>query len=138
MSEPRHDIQRVTSGAPWEDLVAYRRAVRVGSQVFVAGTVSVDEAGQPYAIGDAEAQTSRCLEIIAQALDKAGSHISHVVRTRLFVTDMSVETQRAVAQAHRKVFSAFPPACSMIGVAALASPDFIIEIEADAVIPPGV
>ena len=138
MSDPRHDIQRVTSGAPWEDLVAYRRAVRVGHQVFVAGTVAVDADGQPFAPGDAAAQTSRCLEIIAQALDKAGSHISHVVRTRLFVTDMRVETQRAVGEAHRKVFADFPPACSMIGVAALAGPDFIIEIEADAVIPPGV
>ena len=137
MTQARSDIQRVTSGAPWEELVAYRRAVRVGQQVFVAGTVAVDENGQPFAPGDAEAQTSRCLEIIAQALDKAGSHISHVVRTRLFVTDMSVETQRAVGQAHRKVFADFPPACSMIGIAALAGPDFIVEIEADAVIPPG-
>lgn len=137
MTQVRPDIQRVTSGAPWEELVAYRRAVRVGQQVFVAGTVAVDENGQPFAPGDAEAQTSRCLEIIAQALDKAGSHISHVVRTRLFVTDMSVETQRAVGQAHRKVFAEFPPACSMIGIAALAGPDFIVEIEADAVIPPG-
>lgn len=137
MTQARSDIQRVTSGAPWEELVAYRRAVRVGQQVFVAGTVAVDENGQPFAPGDAEAQTSRCLEIIAQALDKAGSHISHVVRTRLFVTDMSVETQRAVGQAHRKVFAEFPPASSMIGIAALAGPDFIVEIEADAVIPPG-
>lgn len=137
MTQARSDIQRVTSGAPWEELVAYRRAVRVGQQVFVAGTVAVDENGQPFAPGDAEAQTSRCLEIIAQALDKAGSHISHVVRTHLFVTDMSVETQRAVGQAHRKVFAEFPPACSMIGIAALAGPDFIVEIEADAVIPPG-
>ncbi|WP_440959550.1 Rid family hydrolase [Oceanicaulis sp. LC35] len=138
MSQDRPDIQRVTSGAPWEDLVAYRRVVRVDRQVFVAGTVAVDETGQAFAPGDAGAQTSRCLEIIADALDKAGSHISHVVRTRLFVTDMSVETQRAVGAAHRRVFADFPPACSMIGVAALASPDFIIEIEADAVIPPGV
>ncbi len=137
MSCSRPDIQRVTSGAPWEELVAYRRAVRVGHQVFVAGTVAVDADGQPFAPGDAAAQTSRCLEIIAQALEKAGSHISHVVRTRLFVTDMSVETQRLVGAAHRKVFADFPPACSMIGVAALAGPDFIIEIEADAVIPPG-
>ena len=137
MTQARSDIQRVTSGAPWEELVAYRRAVRVGQQVFVAGTVAVDENGQPFAPGDAEAQTSRCLEIIAQALDKAGSHISHVVRTRLFVTDISVETQRAVGQAHRKVFADFPPACPMIGIAALAGPDFIVEIEADAVIPPG-
>jgi len=137
VNQDRPDIQRVTSGAPWEDLVAYRRAVRVGHQVFVAGTVAVDETGQAFAPGDAGAQTSRCLEIIADALDKAGSHISHVVRTRLFVTDMSVETQRAVGEAHRKVFAEHPPACSMIGVAALAGPDFIIEIEADAVIPPG-
>lgn len=135
MSKTENGVMRVTTGAPWEELVAYRRAVRVGHQVFVAGTVAVDENGQPFAPGDVEAQTSRCLEIIAQALDKAGSHISHVVRTRMFVTDMRPETQRAVGQAHRKVFADFPPASSMIGVAALAGPDFIIEIEADAVIP---
>jgi len=129
------NVMRVTTGAPWEELVAYRRAVRVGNQVFVAGTVAVDDQGQPVAPGDAGAQASRCLEIIAQALDKAGSDISHVVRTRMFVTDMSPETQRAVGQAHRKVFAGFPPASSMIGVAALAGPDFIVEIEADAVIP---
>jgi enamine deaminase RidA (YjgF/YER057c/UK114 family) len=137
MTRPRDDIQRVTSGAPWEELVAYRRAVRVGNQVFVAGTVSVDAKGQPFAPGDPGAQTSQCLEIIAQALDKAGSHISHVVRTRLYVTDMRPETQRAVGQAHRQVFAEFPPASAMIGVAALAAPEFIVEIEADAVIPPG-
>jgi enamine deaminase RidA (YjgF/YER057c/UK114 family) len=137
MTKPRHDGQRVTSGAPWEELVAYRRAVRVGDQVFVAGTVSVDAKGQPFAPGDAGAQTSQCLEIIAQALDKAGSHISHVVRTRLYVTDMSPRCSARWAQAHRKVFADFPPASAMIGVAALAGPEFIVEIEADAVIPPG-
>lgn len=137
MSDPRPDIQRITSGAPWEERVGYRRAVRVGQLVFVAGTVAVNADGQPHAPGDAGAQASRCLEIIAQALDKAGSHISHVVRTRVFVTDMRPETQRAVGEAHRQVFADFPPASSMIGVAALAGPDFIVEIEADAVIPPG-
>ena len=137
MATNQDGVLRVTSGAPWEELVGYRRAVRVGDQVFVAGTVAVDEAGQPFARGDAGAQTERCLAIIADALTRAGSDISHVVRTRVYVTDMRPEVQRAVGAAHRAMFSEFPPASAMIGVAALAGPDFIVEIEADAVIPPG-
>ncbi|MGJ3231274.1 MAG: RidA family protein [Oceanicaulis sp.] len=124
---------RITSGAPWEDKVGYRRAVVAGDHVYVAGTVAVDEAGAPFAPGDAGAQAARCLEIIVAALKEAGARPDDVVRTRMFVTDMRPETQGAVGAAHNAVFGACPPASSMVGVSALAHPDFIVEIEVDAV-----
>jgi len=127
-------VQRITSGAPWEDKVAYRRAVRVGDQVFVAGTVSVGVDGKVHAPGDPGAQAARCLEIIADALRQAGAEPRHVVRTRMFVTDMRRETQAAVGKAHHDMFKDCPPASSMIGVSALADPAYLVEIEADAVI----
>ncbi|WBQ08984.1 RidA family protein [Hyphomonadaceae bacterium ML37] len=128
------DRQRISSGAPWEDRVGYRRAVRVGDHVWVAGTVAVDAQGRPFAPGDAGAQAARCLEIIVAALAEAGARPDHVVRTRMFVTDMAPETQAAVGAAHRAVFGSCPPASTMVGVSALAGPEFIIEIEAEAVI----
>lgn len=127
-------VQRITSGAPWEDKVGYRRAVRVGKQVFVAGTVSVGPDGEVHAPADPGAQAARCLQIIADALKQAGAEPRHVVRTRMFVTDMSPETQAAVGKAHHDMFKDCPPASSMIGVSALADPAYLVEIEADAVI----
>jgi enamine deaminase RidA (YjgF/YER057c/UK114 family) len=127
-------IQRITSGAPWENKVGYRRAVRVGNQVFVAGTVSVGVDGAVHAPGDPGAQAAGCLQIIADALKQTGAQPHHVVRTRMFVTDMSPETQAAVGAAHHEMFKDCPPAASMIGVSALADPAYLIEIEADAVI----
>ncbi|KAA5804486.1 RidA family protein [Alkalicaulis satelles] len=125
---------RITSGAPWEDRVGYRRAVRCGDQVFVSGTVSVDADGRPHAPGDAGAQAERCLEIILAALAQFEAGPEHVVRTRIYVTDMAPESQAAVGAAHRAVFAAHPPASTMVGVSALAAPDFIVEIEADAIL----
>lgn len=127
-------VQRITSGAPWETKVGYRRAVRVGPHVFVSGTVSVEPDGSVHAPGDPGAQAARCLEIILAALEKAGAGVEHVVRTRVFVTDMSPETQTAVGAAHLAVFADHPPASAMIGVAALADPHHLVEIEADALI----
>ncbi|XBQ16249.1 MAG: RidA family protein [Oceanicaulis sp.] len=126
---------RVTSGAPWEDKVGYRRAVVAGDHVLVAGTVAVGEDGGCHRPGEAGPQAERCLQIIVKALEIAGARPEHVVRTRMFVTDMTPETQAAVGEAHRKVFGACPPASTMVGVSALAHPDFVVEIEADAVLP---
>lgn len=128
-------VLRITSDAPWEDKVGYRRAVVHGGLVWVAGTVAVGEDGRPFAPGDAGAQAGRCLEIIARALEAAGTDTAHVVRTRMFVTDMSPQVQAAVGEAHRRVFGAHPPASTMVGVSALATPDYLVEIEADAVLP---
>ncbi|GGE50788.1 hypothetical protein GCM10011367_27110 [Marinicauda pacifica] len=128
-------IRRIPSGAPWEDRVGYCRAVVHGDQVWVAGTVSVGRTGHVHAPGDVGAQAERCLEIIADALTQAGTDTAHVVRTRIFVTDMNAQTQAAVGAAHLAVFGAHRPASTMIGVAALAAPDYLVEIEADAVLP---
>lgn len=124
---------RISSGAPWEDKVGYRRAVVAGDHVFVAGTVAVGADGAPFAPGDAGAQAARCLEIIVAALKEAGAAPEDVVRTRMFVTDMGGETQAAVGAAHRAVFAACPPASTMVGVSALAHPAYLVEIEADAI-----
>lgn len=128
------EIERFSTGAPWEDKVAYRRAVKAGNQIFVSGTVAVGEDGEPFAPGDPGAQAARCLEIIARALAHFGAGPQHVVRTRMFVTDMHPDTQAAVGAAHHAMFNASPPASSMIGVCALAHPSYLVEIEADAVL----
>jgi enamine deaminase RidA (YjgF/YER057c/UK114 family) len=127
-------VERVTSGAVWEDRVGYRRAVKCGPHIWVAGTVAVGEDGQAVAL-DMEAQTRRCIEIIEAALKELGANLSHVMRTRIFVTDMSVEAQAGFARAHSAAFGDHPPASTLVGVAALAAPEFIVEVEADAFLP---
>jgi enamine deaminase RidA (YjgF/YER057c/UK114 family) len=127
-------IERVTSGAVWEDRVGYRRAVKNGPHIWVAGTVAVGPDGQALG-GDMEAQTRRCIEIIEAALKELGADLSHVMRTRVFVTDMSAEAQPGFARAHSAAFGDHPPASTLVGIAALAAPEFIVEVEADAFLP---
>ena len=127
------EFQRVSSGAPWEKRVGYCRALRAGDHVYVTGTASVAEDGSVFAPGDAYAQTRRCLEIIAGALAEVGADLSTVVRTRMFVTDIS--RWQEYGQAHGEVFAAHPPTTTMVEVRALIDPAMLIEIEADAVIP---
>jgi enamine deaminase RidA (YjgF/YER057c/UK114 family) len=129
-------LQRVRSGAIWESKYGYCRAVRVADQIWVSGTVAVDEDKNPYAPGDAEAQTKRALEIVRKAIEELGGHIDDVVRTRMFVVDLDDAKQDAIGRAHGVMFKDFPPAATMVGVAALIDPVFIVEIEADALIQP--
>ncbi len=124
-------FERVSSGAPWEGLVGYCRAVRAGNLVVVSGTAPVGPDGQTFAPGDAYAQTRRCLQIIVEALGRLGAHPADVVRTRLYVTDIT--RWREYGRAHAEVFAAHPPATSMIQVAALIDPAMLVEIEAEAV-----
>ncbi len=124
--------QLVSSGKPWEAIVGYSRAVRVGNHVIVAGTVSTELDGTPHAPGDAYAQAKRCIEIIEAALGEAGATLADVVRTRMFVTDIS--RWEEFGRAHGEFFSEIRPATSMIGVAALIDPAYLVEIEADAII----
>ena len=124
--------RRIHSGAPWEGVVGYCRAVVAGSQVSIAGTTAVDEAGELVGVGDAYRQTRRCLEIIEHALETAGAGLSDVVRTRLFVTD--IEQWESIAQAHREVFGSSPPATTMVEVSRLMDPRMLVEVEADAVV----
>lgn len=123
--------QRVYSGAPWEAAVGYCRALRTGNRIFVTGTASVTD-GAVHAPGDAYAQTRRCLEIVENALAELGAGLSHVVRTRLFVTDIS--RWREYGRAHGEVFAEHPPTTTMVEVRALIDPEMLVEIEADAVV----
>ncbi len=124
--------QRISSGAPWEPIVGYSRAIRTGNHVYVSGTAPLGPDGEVVGGDDAYLQTTRCLEIIAAALAEAGAELRHVVRTRMFVTDIS--RWEEFGRAHGEVFGAIRPATSMVEVSALISPEMLIEIEADAVI----
>ena len=129
------DFQRTFSGAPWEARVGYCRALRAGTQIFVTGTAPVAEDGTVVAPGDGFAQAKRCFEIISQALASLGADLSCIVRTRMFVTDIS--RWEEYGRAHREFFAAHPPATTMVEVKSLIEPDMLIEVEADAVCPKG-
>lgn len=127
--------QNISSGAPFEAVVGYSRAVKVGDMVFVAGTTAVDETGKVHAPGDAEAQTDYVLRKIERALAQAGAGFADVVRTRIFVTD--IKAFDAVGRAHGRVFKDIRPASTMVEISALVDPAMIVEIEVDAVIGAG-
>lgn len=123
---------RIHSGAPWEAEAGYCRAVRRGAVIAVSGTTAVGEDGGIVGEGDAYAQAARCIAIIEAALERAGASLSDVVRTRMYVTDIS--QWRAVARAHADAFGDIPPATSLVEVKGLIDPRMLVEIEADAVV----
>ncbi len=123
--------QQVSTGSPWEDVVGYSRAIRVGETVHVAGTTAMRD-GQVVGLGDAYTQARVALEIIVAALAEVGASPQDVVRTRIFLTDIS--RWQEVGRAHGEVFRDVRPASSMLPVAALIDPDLLVEIEADAVV----
>jgi isochorismate pyruvate lyase len=125
-------VQRVFTGTDWEQQVAYCRAIRVGNQILVSGTVPVGEDGQTFAPNDAYAQTRCCLAIIEQALQELGADCSHIVRTRMFVTDMGRWAD--YARAHREVFANHPPTSTMVEIQGLVNLDMTVEIEAEAIV----
>ncbi len=120
---------RTFSGAPWESKVGYCRAIRAGDHIYVTGTAPVAEDGSCYAPGDAYAQAKRCIEIIERALSDLGAELSCVVRTRMFVTDIS--RWQEYGRAHGEFFADHPPATTMVEVKSLIDPEMLIEIEAD-------
>jgi isochorismate pyruvate lyase len=124
--------ERAFTGARWESEISYCRVLRKGNQVFVTGTAAVDEDGKVYAPFEYYKQTRRCLEIIAENLDKIGATMKNITRTRMFVTNIA--EWREYGKAHKEFFAESPPATTMVEVSSLISPGMVIEIEADALV----
>ena len=124
--------QNISSGHPWEPTLGFSRAVRVGRHVFVTGPAATAAPAATVGVGDVEAQTRRCLEIIAGALAEAGASLADVARTRVML--VNIDDWEAVGRVHGEVFGAIRPASTLFQVSRFINPDWLIEIEVDAVI----
>ena len=122
--------KNISSGTPWESIVGYSRAVRIGNHIWVSGTTATDENGKIVGVGDAAAQTRYALQKIGRALEEAGVTFADVVRTRTFVTDIS--QWEAIGRVHGEYFGDIRPTATMVEVRKLIDPDHLVEIEVDA------
>ena len=124
------DRERISTGMKWESIVGYSRAVRVGDRIYVTGTTATDEDGNIVGVGDAYAQTVQTIRNIERALERLGMTLEHVVRTRMFVTD--IQRWEEYGRAHGEFFRRIMPATTMVEVSRLIDARMLIEIEADA------
>lgn len=123
----------ISTGGPLEEKYGYSRAVRIGNVIKVSGTCSTDADGTTVGVGDVAAQISRCFEIIASALEGAGSGLGDIVINRVYLTNIA--DAPAAGEAHGQIFGDVRPACTMMAVSALVNPEFLVEIECEAIVP---
>jgi enamine deaminase RidA (YjgF/YER057c/UK114 family) len=127
--------KNVPSGSPFENSIGFSRAVRMGGVIAVSGTAPILPDGSTAAKGDVYGQTKRCLDIMKKAVEDAGGHLSDVIRTRIMLVDIS--TWEKAAQAHGEFFADIRPACTFVEISGFINDEWLVETEADGVLPPG-